>query len=127
MLCNGVKKPTLSRRCATSGGSNYEAIAAAEAGVKWLTRNANASPAARNVRVNCVAPGLVSRPLTSRPTGMTTRLAAWEALHPLGCGSDPEDVAAAIAWLLEPINSWLSGQVVSVDGGLALLYGGARA
>jgi NAD(P)-dependent dehydrogenase (short-subunit alcohol dehydrogenase family) len=112
---------------ATSGRVNHEAIAATEAGVEWLTRSAAASYAAQNVRVNCVAPGLVRTPLTNRFTDAPTSLAAWRALHPLGCSSDPEDVAAAIAWLLDPANSRLSGQVLSVDGGLALLHGGARA
>jgi NAD(P)-dependent dehydrogenase (short-subunit alcohol dehydrogenase family) len=104
---------------ATSGTVNREAITAAEAGVKWLARSTTANLAAQNVRVNCVAPGLLRTPPTS--------LAAWEALRPLACSSDPEDVAAAIAWLLDPANSRVSGQVVSVDGGLALLHGGARA
>jgi NAD(P)-dependent dehydrogenase (short-subunit alcohol dehydrogenase family) len=106
---------------------NHEAIAAAEAGVKWLTRSATASFTAPNVRVNCVAPDLVRTPLTNRLTEAPASLVAWEALRPLGCSSDLEDVAAAIAWLLEPANSRVSGQVVNVDGGLALLHGGARA
>ena len=112
---------------ANSGTVNREAIAAAEAGVKWLAKSATASLAAQNVRVNCVAPGLVRTPLANRLTDLPTSLAAWKALRHLGCTSDPEDVAAAIAWLLDPANSRVSGQVVSVDGGLALLHGGARA
>ena len=117
----------LSPTTATSGRVNQEAIAAAEAGVKGLTRSATASFTAQNVRVNCVAPGLVRTSLTNRSREAPTSMAAWEALHPLGCSSDPEDVAAAIVWLLDPVNSRVSGQVISVDGGLALLHGGARA
>jgi NAD(P)-dependent dehydrogenase (short-subunit alcohol dehydrogenase family) len=112
---------------AISGRVNHEAIAVAEAGVKWLMESATASLTGQNVRVNCVAPGLVRSPLTNRFRETSTSMAAWEALHPLGCSSDPEDVAAAIAWLLDPANSRVSGQVTSVDGGLALLHGGARA
>jgi NAD(P)-dependent dehydrogenase (short-subunit alcohol dehydrogenase family) len=102
----------------TYAGAGHEAVAAAQASVEWLTRRATANFAAQCVRVNCVAPGLLGTP---------TRPDAWEVLHPLGCSSDPEDVAAAIAWLLEPVNSQVSGQVVRVDGGLALLHGGGRA
>ena len=106
---------------------NHEAIAAAEAGVRWLTRRATANFAAQNVRVNCVAPGLVRTPLANGSKEAPISMAAWEALQPPGCSSDPEDVAAASAWLLESVNSSISGQVVSLDGGLALLHGGARA
>lgn len=112
---------------ATSGRVNHEAIAAAEAGVKWLARGTAANFATQHVRVNCVAPGLVRTRHTNRFTEAPTSLAAWETLRPLACSSDPEDVAAAIVWLLDPVNSRVSGQVVSVDGGLALLHGGARA
>jgi NAD(P)-dependent dehydrogenase (short-subunit alcohol dehydrogenase family) len=124
---NGGSIVLVSPTIAISGRVNHEAIAAAEAGVKWLTRSAKASLTEQNVRVNCVAPGLVRMPRTSRLTEASTSLAAWEGLHPLTCGSDPEDVAAAIVWLLDPVNSGVSGQVVGVDGGLSLLYGGAQA
>jgi NAD(P)-dependent dehydrogenase (short-subunit alcohol dehydrogenase family) len=45
----------------------------------------------------------------------------------IGRIGEPEDVASAIEWLLEPGNTWVSGQVISVDGGLATLRGRARA
>ncbi|HQR43524.1 MAG TPA: SDR family oxidoreductase, partial [Gemmatales bacterium] len=53
---------------ATVGLANHEAIAAAKAGIIGLTRSAAASYASRNIRVNCVAPGLVHTPLASRFT-----------------------------------------------------------
>ena len=87
----------------------------------------NASFAAANVRLNCVAPGRMQTPLKNRFTEAPTSPIAWDSLHRVGCSSDPEDVAAAIAWLLDPVNSRVSGQVLSVDGALALLHGGARA
>jgi len=45
--------------------------------------------------------------------------------HPLGRIGDPEDVAAAIAFLLDPANNWITGQVLGVDGGLATLKASA--
>jgi NAD(P)-dependent dehydrogenase (short-subunit alcohol dehydrogenase family) len=42
-------------------------------------------------------------------------------MHPLGRIGEPEDVAAGIAFLLDPANSWITGQVLGVDGGLATL------
>ena len=40
------------------------------------------------------------------------------AMHALGRLGEPEDVAAAIAWLLDPRQSWVTGQVIGIDGGL---------
>jgi NAD(P)-dependent dehydrogenase (short-subunit alcohol dehydrogenase family) len=48
-------------------------------------------------------------------------------MHPLGRIGEPTEVAAAIEWLLAPESSWVTGQVIGVDGGLATLRGAARA
>jgi NAD(P)-dependent dehydrogenase (short-subunit alcohol dehydrogenase family) len=48
-----------------------------------------------------------------------TALKASTAMHALGRVGEPEDVASAIAWLLDPAQSWVTGQVIGVDGGLA--------
>ena len=108
--------------CATAaaraGFSNHDAIAAAKGGVIGLTMSAAASYAARNIRVNCVAPGLVETPLTARITGNEAALKSSQAMHALGRIGRPEDIASAIAWLLDPENSWVTGQTIGVDGGL---------
>ena len=109
----------LSSAAARTGLANHEAIAAAKAGVIGLTLSAAASYAARNIRVNCVAPGLVATPLTARITGNETSLKASTAMHALGRVGAPEEIAGAIAWLLDPANSWITGQVLGVDGGLS--------
>lgn len=101
------------------GMSNHEAIAAAKAGVIGLTLASAATYAGQNVRVNCVAPGLVDTPLAERITANPTALAASEAMHALGRIGKPEDVASAICWLLNAEQAWMTGQVIGVDGGLA--------
>jgi NAD(P)-dependent dehydrogenase (short-subunit alcohol dehydrogenase family) len=111
--------------CATaaarSGFANHEAIAAAKGGVMGLTLSAAATYAARNIRVNCVAPGLVETPLTARITGNEPARLASQAMHALGRIGKPDDVASAIAWLVDPENSWVTGQTLGVDGGLGTL------
>ena len=101
------------------GLANHEAIAAAKAGVIGLTLSAAATYAPRGVRVNALAPGLVRTPLTARITGSETALKASTALHALGRVGEADEVAAAMAWLLDPDQSWITGQVLGVDGGLA--------
>lgn len=109
----------VSSAAARVGLANHEAIAAAKAGVIGLTLSAAATYAGRGVRVNCVAPGLVATPMTSRLTGNETSLKASTAMHALGRVGEPADVAAAIEWLLSPEQSWVTGQVLGIDGGLA--------
>ena len=109
----------VSSAAARVGLPNQEAIAAAKAGVIGLTLSAAATYASRGVRVNCVAPGLVRTPLTARITANESSLKASIAMHALGRVGEPADVAGAIDWLLGPESSWVTGQVLGVDGGLA--------
>jgi NAD(P)-dependent dehydrogenase (short-subunit alcohol dehydrogenase family) len=111
----------VSSAAARLGLANHEAIAAAKAGVIGLTLSAAATYAPKGIRVNAVAPGLVRTPMTARITGNEAALKASTALHALGRIGEPEDVASAIAWLLDPAQSWVTGQVIGVDGGLATL------
>ena len=109
----------LSSAAARLGIANHEAIAAAKAGIIGLMLSAAASYASRRIRVNTVAPGLVRTPLTEALTGNEATLQATSALHPLGRVGEPEEVASAIAWLLDPAQAWVTGQVLGIDGGLA--------
>ena len=103
------------------GLANHEAIAAAKAGVIGLMRSAAATYAAQGIRVNAVAPGLVETPMSARITSNEAARNASIAMHPLGRLGQPEDVAEPICWLLGSTSSWVTGQVIGVDGGLARL------
>ena len=119
MRSGGGSIVLLSSAVAQRGMINHEAIAAAKAGVVGLAQSAAATYARYNVRVNCVAPGLTRTPLTESLTKNEASLKASAALHPLGRIGEPNEVASAIAWLLDPEQSWVTGQVIAVDGGLS--------
>lgn len=111
----------VSTAAAQMGLANHEAISAAKAGVEGLARSAAATYAKRQVRVNCVAPGLIRTPLSERITENPSSLKLSEGMHALGRIGEPEEVARAIEWLLSPGQSWITGQTLGVDGGLSKL------
>ncbi len=113
----------MSSAAAGVGLPNHEAIAAAKAGVEGLTRSAAASYAPRGVRVNAVAPGLVDTPLAAGLLRNEKAREASGAMHPLGRIGHPEEIARAVGWLLDPSQSWVTGQVLRLDGGLSALSG----
>ena len=109
----------VSSAAARVGIANHEAIAAAKAGVIGLVLSAAATYARQGVRFNAVAPGLVRTPLTKGLVASEQAEKASLGMHPLGRLGEPGDVARAIAFLLDPAQSWITGQVLGVDGGLA--------
>lgn len=119
MKTGGGSIVLMSSAVAQRGMINHEAIAAAKAGVAGLALSAAATYARYNLRVNCVAPGLTRTPLTQALTKNETSLKTSAALHPLGRIGEPDEVASAIRWFLSPENSWVTGQVLAVDGGLS--------
>lgn len=118
MMRTGGSIVLVSSAAARTGLANHEAIAAAKSGVIGLTLAAAASYGPRGIRVNCVAPGLVRTPMTARLTASEASLKASAAMHVLGRIGEPAEVAAALAWLLDPEQGWVTGQVLGVDGGL---------
>jgi 3-oxoacyl-[acyl-carrier protein] reductase len=109
----------VSSAAARVGMANHEAIAAAKAGIQGLALAAAASYANRNLRFNCVAPGLTRTPLTEKITSNEAVAKSSLSMHALGRFGEPADVASAIEWLLDPRQHWITGQVIGVDGGLS--------
>lgn len=101
------------------GLANHEAIAAAKGAVGGLVRSAAATYAPRRLRVNALAPGLVDTPMAARITGNPKSLEVSVGMHPLGRIGTPDDLSAAARWLLDPAATWVTGQVIVVDGGMA--------
>ena len=121
VMTGGGSVVLVSTAAAHAGIANHEAIAAAKAGVEGLMRSAAATYASRGLRFNCVAPGLTRTPLTAKITANEASEKASIAMHALGRLGEPGDVSRAICWLLDPVNDWVTGQVLGVDGGLATL------
>ena len=119
MTRTGGSVVLVSSAAARVGLPSHEAIAASKAGIIGLVRSAAATYAARGIRFNCVAPGMVRTPLTERITTNDRALKHSAFLHALGRIGEASEIARAIAWLLDPAQSWTTGQVLGVDGGLA--------
>lgn len=102
----------------TAAGSPHEYVhyAAAKAGVETLTLGLARELAGGGVRVNCVAPGLVATGIHA-DAGDPGRPERMAAQIPLGRAADPEEVAAAVAWLLGPEASYVTGATLRVTGG----------
>jgi 3-oxoacyl-[acyl-carrier protein] reductase len=97
------------------GQANY---AASKAGLVGLTKSAAKELASRNVLVNAVAPGFIDTELTRGITG-DARQMLLDAI-PLGRLGQGSDVAAAVLFLVSDLASYISGQVLVVDGGMVL-------
>lgn len=109
----------LSSAAALTGLANHEAIAAAKAGIIGLAQSAAATYANYHLRFNVIAPGMVESPLSQAIIANPLALNASKAMHALGRIGQPDDIARAALFLLDPENSWITGQVLGVDGGLS--------
>ena len=99
-----------------AGQTNY---AASKAGLIGLTKSLARELASRNVTVNAVAPGFIETDMTAAlPEAVRTEMAKD---IPAGRAGQPEDVANAVAFFAAEQSSYLTGQVLCVDGGMAML------
>jgi NAD(P)-dependent dehydrogenase (short-subunit alcohol dehydrogenase family) len=102
------------------GVPGMAAYAASKAGVISLTRSVAAEVARGGVRVNCVCPGSTrTAMLRSFVGGNEDALESMGRRSPMGRLGEPEEVAEAIVWLLSDAASFVTGAVLSPDGGVA--------
>ena len=102
------------------GMNFHSSVAASKGAVEGLVRSlaAEFSP---KIRVNAIAPSLTDTPLAAGLLAGEARQKASAEMHPLKRYGNPSDIASAAVFLLNPSSSWITGQVLHVDGGLSAL------
>ena len=95
----------------------YGVYAATKAGVEAMTHVLSKELRGRNITVNAIAPGPTATPLflTGKPQEVVDRLARLAPLERLG---QPQDIAAAVAFLAGPDGAWINGQTLRANGGI---------
>lgn len=96
-----------------AGQVNY---AASKAGIIGLTKSVALELGSRGIRSNAIAPGFIETEMTARLDEKTVQ--TWRDAIPLKRGGKPEDVADACVFLASDLSSYITGQVLQVDGGM---------
>ncbi len=108
------------------GLANHAAIAIAKAGVEALVRSLAADVSAQGIRINAIAPGLLDTPLGARFLNSEAMREQMSAQYPLGRVGTADDAAALAEFLLSDAASWISGQVIGLDGGFTAVRPSVR-
>jgi 3-oxoacyl-[acyl-carrier protein] reductase len=96
-----------------AGQANY---AASKAGAIGFTKSMALELGSRNIRCNVIAPGFIETEMTQKLDEKTVQ--SWRDAIPLRRGGSPEDVANACLFLASDLSSYITGQVLNVDGGM---------
>ena len=96
-----------------AGQTNY---AASKAGIIGFSKSVALELGSRNIRCNVVAPGFIETEMTAKLNEDTVN--EWRKGIPLKRGGTPQDIANTCIWLASDLSSYVTGQVINVDGGM---------
>jgi NAD(P)-dependent dehydrogenase (short-subunit alcohol dehydrogenase family) len=103
-----------------SGFPFHSQVSASKGAIEGLTK-ALAAEFSPKIRVNCIAPSLTNTPLAESLLNTEQKMAANSLRHPLKRVGTPNDMADAAEFLLSHKASWITGQIIHVDGGISTL------
>lgn len=101
-----------------TGMGFHASIASSKGAIEGLTRSLAAELSNFKIRVNAIAPSLTQTPLANALLNSDEKIEAAGKRHPLGRVGQPSDIANMALFLLNPENSWITGQILKVDGGM---------
>jgi 3-oxoacyl-[acyl-carrier protein] reductase len=117
---NGASVVFISSVAANSGMTFHSSIATSKAALEGFARSL-ASELAPRVAINCVAPSLTNTPMAEHLLDNEKKLQSSQERHPLNAIGDPVKVARVIYNLFSAKEDWITGQTISIDGGLSSL------
>lgn len=98
----------------------HAAVSVNKGAIEGLTK-ALAAEFASKIRVNCIAPSLTQTPMADKLVSTAEKIEAMAQRHPMKRIGQPEDIANATQFLLSDASSWMTGQIMHVDGGMSTL------
>ena len=126
--CKAVARPMMSQRSGRivnigsivglGGNAGQVNYSSSKAGIVGLTRSLARELASRNVFVNCVAPGFVETDMTDKLTD--EQKASFFGNIPMKRAARPDEIASVVSFFMAQESSYITGQVLNVDGGLAM-------
>jgi NAD(P)-dependent dehydrogenase (short-subunit alcohol dehydrogenase family) len=106
---------------AVQAGFNFHSIVSSSKGaIEGLTRALSAELAPK-IRVNCIAPSITDTPLAAILLNTPEKTEANALRHPLKKIGKAMDIAHAVAFLLSEQSSWMTGQILKIDGGISVI------
>jgi NAD(P)-dependent dehydrogenase (short-subunit alcohol dehydrogenase family) len=99
------------------GARNRVAYSASKGAVMAMTKAMALDHAAENIRVNCIAPGIVETEMVAKFSTDENARKQRIAMHPMGRFGQPEEIASAAVFLASDESSWTTGSIVTIDGG----------